>query len=243
MIRSGRPRAVAPAAAAFVLSVVTIPSFAAPQARPTVETRRDAAVRLGSLEDRSATAGLVRLLEDPSEIVRATAAGQLGRREDPTAVPFLASRLGRERRPFVRKEIAYALGAVGDASAASPLATRLERERDREVRAAIAHALGELASPLSVAPLVRLVGDKDDFVRRQAVVALGRIGAGAPVDLLVDRLERDESADVRRHAAEALGRLGGPRAAGALEAARRDPDPYVAAAADAALDRLKGAVR
>jgi HEAT repeat protein len=237
--RAARPGAAL--VAALVLPLATAPLYAGSQSRPSVETRRDAAARLGALEDAGATGGLVRLLEDPSEIVRATAAGQLGRRGDPSSAAFLASRLGRERRAFVRKEIAYALGAVADRSATAPLVARLEREKDREVRAAIAHALGEIGDSAGVAPLMRLLGDKDEFVRRQAVVALGRLGG--PADTIAERLSGDASPDVRRHAAEALGRLGGPRAASALEGALRDDDPYVAAAAAAALDRLKGEIR
>jgi HEAT repeat protein len=224
----------------FVLlcTAAACPDAAAQSASPT-ETRRDVAARLGASADPNATAALLRLLEDPAEIVRATAAGELGLRGDAAAVGQLGARLQVEKRVFVRKEIASALGRIGDRAAVAPLVARLEREKDREVRAAVVDALGRIGGAETIAPLVARLGDKDDFVRRQAVRALGLSGATGAIARIADRLEHDESADVRRHAAEALGLLGDRAVVPALTRALHDGDPYVAQTAADALERVR----
>lgn len=243
MTNLSRARAAGRAASAIALGALLCLSAgcgsrSAARVGSTPEQRRDAALRLGASRDPAAVPELARLLGDPAEIVRATAAGELGRVGHASAVAPLSARLAAERRAFVRKEIAYALGRVGDPSAIASLEAWLARERDREVRGAVVWALAEIGSPASVAPLVAALGDPDELVRRHAVRGLGMTRAEGALPLVVDRLERDASADVRRHAAEALGRIGDPAARAALEAALGDSDPYVANEADRALERL-----
>lgn len=205
-----------------------------------VEIRRDAAYRLGFVGDASvALAPLVGLLDDAEEILRATSADSLGRLKAPAAVDPLVERLRREKRPFVRKIIVGALGCIGDARALEPLVDRLNRDKDREVRAAAATALGALGDRAAEDPLAKRIADKDAFIRREAIRALGILHAVGAVDRIIQRLESDAEADVRRHAAEALGKIGDRSALAALTAALRDQDPYVALAAEAALADLK----
>lgn len=208
-----------------------------------VEARRDAIIRIGNNGDPSLGGALVPLLDDRAEVVRATAAGELGRLRARDAVEPLAARLAREKRVFVRKTIAYALGEIGDAAAVAPLAARLGRERDREARAALVTALGAIGGRAAVPPLRERLRDKEPFVRREAARALGRIGDPAVVRDLVGMLARDREADVRRHALEALDRIGGPDARAAIASAVRDPDPYVADAAFDAARRHDAAAR
>lgn len=210
---------------------------------PDAETRRDATMRLGARGDAGAASLIAPLLDDSVEVVRATAAGTLGRLRARDAVGALVARLAREKRPSVRKEIAYALGEIGDRSAVGPLTERLARERDKEVRAATVTALGAIGDVTSVATLSARLGDKEAFVRREAARALGRVGDRSAVPALVDRLASDVESDVRRHAAEALGRLGDERARGPLTTATQDSDPYVVAAAIEALAALDRAAK
>jgi len=105
-------------------------------------------------------------------------------------------------------------------------------------RVAAARATGELG-PMADRPALEraAVGDKAAFVREAAVVALGRLGAGS-LDTLLKALDFDHEKvpEVRLAAAVALGKSSDQRARAALtEAARRDPDASVKAAAQRAV--------
>ena len=106
-----------------------------------VETRGDAVLKLGSLQNAVASSVAARALGDSSAIVRATAA---------KAVVFLASedavkllvRLLSDKSEFVRREAAFALGATFDKLATNDLIRILQTDKQPSVRAAVAIALG-----------------------------------------------------------------------------------------------------
>jgi len=75
-------------------------------------------------------------------------------------------------------------------------------------------------------------------VRRQAAVALGRVGGKAAVPALVEALG-DPEAQVRREAAKALGHIKDARAVPKVLAALRDPDANVRLYAAYALGEIK----
>jgi epoxyqueuosine reductase len=85
--------------------------------------RRNAAIALGNLTDRSAVPALTDSLRlDPHPMVRGAAAWALGRIGSPAAVFSLQSAAGSEYDESVREEIAFALAdASGTPSAAAPL--------------------------------------------------------------------------------------------------------------------------
>jgi HEAT repeat protein len=73
------------------------------------------------------------------------------------------------------------------------------------------------------------------------VEALGDIGDPAAADALLERLRRDEYVPVRIGAAKALAKLGDPRLAALVdEAARKEKEATVVAAARAAATTLRG---
>lgn len=74
------------------------------------------------------------------------------------------------------------------------------------------------------------------FARSSALGIIGgrRIAAAGPE---VVRAAGDDNADVRRAAAEALGELGGEGSLRALVRLKKDPNPYVRAAAEAAIGK------
>jgi hypothetical protein len=77
----------------------------------------------------------------------------------------------------------------------------------------------------------------DAAMRFEAATAAGELALAAAVDPLI-RLMDDPDSSVRGAAAMALGEIGGPAARRALEAAARNNDEVLAAAAEDALETL-----
>jgi hypothetical protein len=87
-----------------------------------------------------------------------------------------------------------------------------------------------------------LSGARNEKVRVQAALVLGRLGDPRAVPALIRAL-RDRSPLVRAVAAEVLGHLGAESARTALEAATRDESPYVRRHAAQALRQVDRGVR
>lgn len=77
------------------------------------KVRLQAALLLGKLGDRAATAPLVRALDDRERLVRAMAAQSLGRLGASDAAPALKALMQREHDAFVRGQVEKALAALG----------------------------------------------------------------------------------------------------------------------------------
>lgn len=99
-------------------------------------------------------------------------------------------------------------------------------------------ALGETKEvELALPVLIAAVGDSRYNVRRNAAVALGRLGDAGAVDALIPALQ-DTNHDVRRRVVETLGKLGDPRALDPIAVALKDDDEFVRKAAAEALGQL-----
>ena len=86
-----------------------------------------------------------------------------------------------------------------------------------------------------VTRLIEKLTDKDEYVRRHAAVALGKVGDANAVPTLIQAL-KDESEYVRRYVAEALGKVGDATAIPFLIQALKDESEYVQRYARGALD-------
>jgi|KBSSwiStaDraftv2_1062776.scaffolds.fasta_scaffold303190_1 HEAT repeat protein len=84
------------------------------------------------------------------------------------------------------------------------------------VRVAAAHAILSLPSAEAANLLFPLAKDKDEFVRREAVFALGESHSRAATTMLVDLMLHDKKPSVRGAAAVALGQIGDESALAAL---------------------------
>jgi HEAT repeat protein len=91
-------------------------------------------------------------------------------------------------RPYLRGLVIPPLGDLGDSRAAQPLLDMLS-ERDPAVRGAAARALGEIRHPSSVEGLMLASHDEDHGVRREAMVALDKLGTAAVVVAMHDLFE------------------------------------------------------
>lgn len=218
-----------------------------------VEERRDALMRLRSLEHPSAARVASSALNDPVPMVRATAAAAILALSPAESAASLLPLLS-DKDEFVRQQAAYALGRTKSNSAVAALAERLTDRQD-SVRAAAVVALGDIGDPTALTSLTYLLGpqsslgqtkksskvkpEKNEFVLRAAAHSLGQIGNRAALPALISVLS-DEKAevDVRREAATALGQIGDSSALPALRDALTSHDPHLAAAAHDAIRKI-----
>lgn len=147
---------------------------------------REAIRRKGFTPPLAAAGAVIDLVCDPDEAVGEAAERALARMGS-AAARGIEARLGSAVPPC-RAKLCRALG-------------RVAREADDE---------GALAA------LVSLVDDRDLATRRQAIVALGKIGGDAATLALAGRLPREDRIEVVRALVEALGKVGGARAREAL---------------------------
>jgi ATP-dependent DNA helicase RecQ len=121
-------------------------------------------------------------------------------------------------------------------AAAAPAAVTA---RDADLRTQVV-ALGDAQDRDGMPFLVRvLAAHSSADVRRQAAVALGKIGDPAAAEGLIAALD-DEAPQVRQYAAAALGRLGTEEALAALRTLQAsDPEDFVRSAARTASGRIR----
>jgi HEAT repeat protein len=219
-----------------------------------VEERRDALMRLRSLQHPQASRAALSALNDPLPIIRATAAVSVLWLPPSESVAALVPLLS-DKEEFVRQQAAYALGETHSRLAVAALVERLADKKD-SVRAAGTVALGQIGDATAVTSLAAILDpqvgfpqskksqkskrEKNVFVLRAAVRSLGQIGnrAGVPALLAVLQDEKAED-DVRREVAVSLGLIGDASAVPALRAAAESAhDPYLAEAAQEAIKRI-----
>ena len=166
--------------------------------------------------------------------------GELGLED---AVPELAAALDHSDER-VRKVVATALAKIGTPSTAEPLRRAL-KDKSPEVRIQVALGLGARRGTGVVMPLVTVLqGEEDEAVRRELILALGRIGTpdavqalikiAQPSGMLFDR----KPVATRLAAVEALGLAGTSPALGTLEGLSDDGNKQVRAAAQAGVAAL-----
>jgi HEAT repeat protein len=108
---------------------------------------------------------------------------------------------------------------------ASRLAIPALRDKNLMVRATAASSVVFLPKAEAVAVLLPLLGDREEFARREAAYALGIVGDPAASSELVRSMTSDKDHEVRSAAAAALGKLGDPSVVDALNSVLdRPPD-------------------
>jgi len=180
--------------------------------------RREAVITLGEMGDERCVEPLVRSLRDGDWQVREVAIEALGM-VGPPAVELLIKQL---RDWDIRKYAIKALGKIRDERVLEPLIAQL---RSDEFKEDATDALVELGQP-ALETLVKALKDKDENVRKQAVIALGRIQDPAAIDALIEMLQ-DKDWFIRLTAAAALEKIGDERGRDAIKPLLRDPDLVV----------------
>jgi HEAT repeat protein len=192
--------------------------------------RREAAVTLGEMGDERCVAPLVLALQDGDWQVREAAIEALGQVGSP-AVEHLIKRL---RDWDIRKSAIRALGKIKDERVLDPLMRQLHHD---EFKDDATDALVELGAP-AVDRLVNALKDKDEVVRKQAIIALGRIKDPAAIDPLIGML-KDPDWFSRLTAARALEKIGDERGRQAIKPLLKDPDLVVQMAVERMLAAWK----
>jgi HEAT repeat protein len=185
---------------------------------PDWVVRREAVITLGEMGDERCVAPLARALRDGDWQVREVAIEAMGQVGSP-AVDTLLKLL---RDWEVRKYAIAALGKVRDERVLDPLMLQL---RNDEFKDDAVDALVALGEP-SVERLIGALRDKDDNVRKCAVLALGRIKSGEAIDPLIEMLG-DKDWFTRLTAAAALESIGDERGREAITPLLKDPDMVV----------------
>ncbi|ALA57610.1 HEAT repeat domain-containing protein [Nitrospira moscoviensis] len=185
---------------------------------PDWVVRREAVITLGEMGDERCVEPLARALRDGDWQVREVAIEALGQVGSP-AVETLLKLL---RDWDVRKYAILSLGKIRDERVLDPLMHQL---RNDEFKDDAINALVELGEP-AVPRLIAALKDKDENVRKSAVLALGRIKNNEAIDPLIEMLS-DKDWFTRLTAAAALESIGDERGREAIKPLLKDPDMVV----------------
>ena len=180
--------------------------------------RREAVVTLGEMGDERCVVPLANALRDGDWQVREAAVEALGQVGSP-AVEYLVKML---RDWDIRKSAIRCLGKIKDERVLDPLMQQLHHD---EFKDDATEALVDLGPP-AVERLVNALKDKNDVIRKQAIIALGRIKDAAAVDPLIEML-KDPDWFARLTAAAALEKIGDERGRQAIKPMMKDPDLVV----------------
>ncbi|MCP9447146.1 MAG: HEAT repeat domain-containing protein [Nitrospira sp.] len=185
---------------------------------PDWVVRREAVVTLGEMGDERCVEPLAKALRDGDWQVREAAVEAIAQVGSP-AVELLIKLL---RDWDIRKYAILALGKIRDERVLDPLMLQL---RSDEFKDDAIQALVELGEP-AVARLIGALRDKDENVRKSAVLALGRIKSAAAIDPLID-MTKDPDWFIRLTAAAALESIGDERGREAIKPLLKDSDMVV----------------
>lgn len=187
-------------------------------ADPDWVVRREAVITLGEMGDERCVEPLARALRDGDWQVREVAIEAMGQVGSPAVETLL--KLLRDWE--VRKYAIAALGKIRDERVLDPLMLQL---RNDEFKDDAIDALVALGAP-SVEKLIPALRDKDENVRKCAVLALGRIKSSEAIDPLIQMLG-DKDWFTRLTAAAALESIGDDRGREAIKPLLKDSDMVV----------------
>ena len=152
-----------------------------------IDVKRNALFELRNFESEDAARVALQALQDPSEIVRATAIRSIIYLPENESVNFLFPLL-KEKSEFIRKEVAYALGELGNKNASPKLIQLMRTDKKWSVRAACASALGKIGDISAIKPLTSVLLEKPKknhgFFRRSVARSIAQIAQAFQGQLL-----------------------------------------------------------
>ena len=180
--------------------------------------RREAVITLGEMADERCVEPLVRALRDGDWQVREAAVEAVAE-VGPPAVDMLIQYV---RDWESRKYVIRTLGKINDERVLDPLISYLKSD---EFKDDATRALVDLGKP-AVPKLIEALSSRDDFVKKQSILALGDIQDPEAVDPLIALLT-DQDWLVRLTAASSLEKIGDLRGRAAIKPLMKDPDMVV----------------
>ena len=210
---------------------------------PSFKVRLKAAVLLGRMKDPRAVRPLCDALEDDNYVVRGAAARALGNLGHPMAVaavePLL--RLVGDEEPFVRKEVRRALENLAGEKSLDYFISALTNDDDAGVRLTAVHVLSMMRVPEARLAIIPELGDSDEEVRAEAIVAVKGLGHAEMEGLLMQAIGRKSNYQVQVTAARLIGEMRITSAMGSLAdlLVRDDVVPEVKREASEALALMK----
>ena len=180
--------------------------------------RREAVITLGEMADERCVEPLARCLRDGDWQVREAAVDALAEVGSPAVEMLLHYIRDWEARKYVLRT----MGKIPDERVLDPLISMLKND---EFKDDATRALVELGKP-AVDKLVMALSNKEDFVKKQAILALGDIKDPTAVDPLIALLQ-DQDWFVRLMSAAALEKIGDLRGRDAVKPLMKDPDLVV----------------
>ncbi|MFS0519670.1 HEAT repeat domain-containing protein [Nostoc sp. UIC 10607] len=139
----------------------------------------------------------------------------------------------------IKQSAAMVLVNIGSKKIIARLIKYLKTEKSNVVREIIIKSLGEIGSTRAIPYLIRILkknSGADDYVRKNAAQALGKIGSDDAIDSLIESLITDDY--VREYAANSLGIIGSDTAILALNQALTSYDNKVRSAAAKAIIKI-----
>lgn len=168
---------------------------------------------------------LLRLLNDKYEGIRRHASWAIGKLKDKRAIGPLTKILKErdEDNEFVRWGALDSLIILKGKEMCPTLIKILQDETaNGNLRSDAATYLAQLNCKKGIEPLATFANHKDEYIKRHAMNALGKLGDKRAFYPLIEQLRSNQSAGNREEAAEALGQLGDKRAGDYLLKALND---------------------
>ncbi len=152
--------------------------------------RRKAIEEIALLGDENAVPLLIDMLEDNNGNVRATAIKCLGEFKDPDLFEPIYKKI-KDPSAIVRCHVIMALAELGTPAALRALLFCLEN-RDDQIRKDAVYVLGELRCYDAVNPLISVLKrDKDERVKEEALISLGKIRDPTTLKIIQQELSRN----------------------------------------------------
>jgi len=145
----------------------------------------------------------------------------------------------KDKDDEVREIAQEALGMIRDKKAVEWLVRQARLTNNGELKARFALAFAGMSHPSIRPTLQGLLRHRDAFIRKNAVIALGKQGDRDAIGPMVEALENEKEDAVRQVLFEALGEIGDPQASPAIEKLLGEGHWSVRVAAIEALAKLR----
>ncbi|HEX4620253.1 MAG TPA: HEAT repeat domain-containing protein [Myxococcaceae bacterium] len=131
-------------------------------------------------------------------------------------IPMLLGQLSQEKQAEVKGAVARVLGSLKDASAVGPLTDSIDMgstdSAGNAMNKDIAAALGKIGDAKATPTLMRLIKARDNYVKIEAINALGALHAKEAAEPLLDIVQDDQGEPfICKKAIQALGEIGDPK--------------------------------